>query len=152
MKVSSDEESAHLISSAERFQRSQISKQTGRHKVFAFHQRSGLCSLSAHENYWSSVQEPPEARGDCVHHPQKFRDATKADYKVLNEENESSLQQHRHAVVALDLYSYWIQSFPTKTKIAQETMNYLQKFGITHTENSLEFIRASEDSCWNHDK
>ena len=126
--MSSDEESAHLNSSAERFQRSQISKQIGRHKVFAFHPRSGLCSLSVHENYRSSVQEPPEARGDCVHHPQKFRDAIMADYKVLNEENESCLQQHRHAVVVQDLYSYWIQSFPTKTKTAQETMKYLHKF------------------------
>ena len=34
-----------------------------------------------------------------------------ADHKVQNEENESRMQ-HRHAVVVKDLYSHRIQSYP----------------------------------------
>ena len=52
-------------------------------------------------------------------------DATTADQRVLNEENDSRLQ-HRYAVVVQDLDFYEIQSCPTKNKSAQETMKSLQ--------------------------
>ena len=130
--MSSDEESAHLISSAERFQRSQISKQTGRHKVFAFHQISGLCSLSAHENYRSSVHRRKREEIVFIIH-KSFVMRQRRIIKFSMKRMKSCLQQHRHAVVAQDLYSYRIQSFPTKTKTPQETMKYLQKFGQAET-------------------
>ena len=71
--------------------------------------------------------------------------------------------QHRWALVVQDLYSYSIQCYPTKTgTAAQGTMKSLQtlmppdqkkkKNGTTHTDHSLEFVRACEDRCWNHDK
>ena len=54
--------------------------------------------------------------------------------------------QHRYSVVVQDLSPYWIQCHLTKSKIAQETMNSLQKFmppdqkpGMIHTDNSLAF-------------
>ena len=46
-----------------------------------------------------------------------------------------------------------------KGKTAQDTLKSVQKFvppdqtpGISHTENSLEFHRACEDLCWDHDE
>ena len=44
----------------------------------------------------------PKARGDRIHHPQKFGDAKTADHKIVDEENESRLQ-HRLAVVLQDI-------------------------------------------------
>ena len=88
----------------------------------------------------------PEARGDRTHHSHTCGDAIEADHKVLNEENESRLQR-RCAVREQDLYSYWIQSYPTENKTAQETMKSLQKFvppdhkpSIIQTDNSLFFV------------
>ena len=89
--------------------------------------------------------------GDRIHLPQICGDASAADQKVLSEETESRLQ-HRHAVVVQDLYSFWLQSYPTKKKkTAQEAMKCLQLFvppdqkpGNIHPSNSLEFIRACE--------
>ena len=87
----------------------------------------------------------PEARGDRTHHSQTCGDAITANHKVLNEENESRLQR-RCALREQDLYSYWIQSYPTENNTAQEAMKSLQKFvppdhkpGIIQTDNSLFF-------------
>ena len=51
-------------------------------------------------------------------------------------------------------------SDPAKNKTAQETMECLQHFVPpdqntryhSHTDTSLEFTRACEDFCWNHDE
>ena len=86
-----------------------------------------------------------EARGDRARHPLKFGDAFTADHKVLSEENESRLH-HRYAVVVQDLDSHWIQCYPTKRKVAQETMKVC-KTSCRHADNSLEFIHACEDLC-----
>ena len=47
---------------------------------------------------------------------------------------------------------------PNENETAQGTMTCLQKMvppdqkpSITHKDNSLDYIRASEDLCWNHD-
>ena len=81
-----------------------------------------------------------------------------ADHKVLDEEQESRLHQ-RYAVVVQDLTTQWIQSYPSKTKSAQDTQRSLRKFlrpeenpGSTHTDNSLEFIKACEKLDWNHER
>ena len=55
-----------------------------------------------------------------------------------------------------DLATQWIQSYPCKTKTAQETQK-LQKFleptrnpKVIYTDNSLEFGKSCEDLPWNH--
>ena len=79
-----------------------------------------------------------------------------ADHKVLGEGCESR-NNHRYAVVAQDLATQWIQSFPCKTNASQETERSLLKFleptrkpKITSTDNSWEFGKACEDLSWNH--
>ena len=74
-----------------------------------------------------------------------------ADHEVLSEEQESRLH-HRYAVVLQDLATQWIQSYPCKTKSAQETQRSLRKFlrleekpRTTYTDYSLECIKSLRD-------
>ena len=86
----------------------------------------------------------------------KFGDLITADHKVLTEGRDSR-NNHRYAVVVQDLAPQWIQSYPCKTTISQETQRTLQKFlepnrkpKVIYTDNSLEFGKACEDLSWNH--
>ena len=58
---------------------------------------------------------------------EKFGDLMTAYHKVLSEGCESR-NHHRYAVVAQDLATQWIQSYPCKTKTSQEMQKSLQKF------------------------
>ena len=56
-----------------------------------------------------------------------------------------------------DLATQWIQSYPCKNKISQETQRSLQKFleperkpKVINTDNSLELGKGCEDLSWNH--
>ena len=70
------------------------------------------------------------------------------DHKVLNEENESRLPQG-FPVVVQDLATQWIQSYPCKSKTAQETMKCLRRFlpidedpKANETDDSMQFMKA----------
>ena len=87
---------------------------------------------------------------------ERLGDMITADHKVLNEEQESRLP-HRYAVVVQDLATQWIQSYPCKTKSAEETQRSLRKIlppeenpRSLETDNSLEFIEACEELDLNH--
>ena len=54
--------------------------------------------------------------GEALPRAEKFGDLMTADHKVLNEGCESR-DNHRYAVVAQDLATQWIQSYPCKAKI-----------------------------------
>ena len=94
--------------------------------------------------------------GEAVPRAENFGDLITADHKVLNEEGESR-NNHRYAVVAQDLASRWIQSYPCKTKTSQETEKSVRKFlepsqktKVIYTDKSLEFGKSCEDLSWNH--
>ena len=83
-------------------------------------------------------------------------DVITANHKVLSKDCESR-NNHRYAVVVQDLATQWIQSYPCKIKISQETQGSLQKFmepnrqpKVIYTDNSLKFGKACEDLSWNH--
>ena len=87
---------------------------------------------------------------------EKFGDLMTADHKVLSEGCESR-NNHRYAVVAQDLATQWIQSYPSETKTSRETQRSLQRFleperkpKVIYTDNSLEFGKACEDLSWSH--
>ena len=68
-----------------------------------------------------------------------------ADHKVLNEDGESR-NNHWYAVVAQDLATQWMQSYPCKTKTSQETEESSRKFleasqkpKVIHTDYSSAF-------------
>ena len=94
--------------------------------------------------------------GGAVPRAENFGDLITADHKVLSDNCESR-NNHRYAVVVQDLATQWIQSYPCKTKISQQTQRSLQKYlepsrkpKVIYTDNSLEFGKACEDLSWNH--
>ena len=94
--------------------------------------------------------------GAAVPRAEYFGDSITADHKVLSEERGSP-NNHRYAVVVQDLATQRLQSYPCKTKTAQETQKNLMEFleptrkpKVIYTDNSLEFGKASEDLSWNH--
>ena len=124
VRVSSEGESTDLPFGAERSRRSNTSVPIGRHNVFSHFE---VCKLP--KTTRAPFRNRPEARG-----PRRITNF------FLNEENESHVQ-HLYAIVAQDLCSCWIQSYPTKN---QEEVKYLQKFvppsqklAIVHSDYSL---------------
>ena len=86
----------------------------------------------------------------------KICDLITADHKVLSKGCESR-NNHRYAVLVQDFATQWIQAYPCKNKVSQETQRSLQKFldperkpKVIYTDNSLEFGKACEDLSWNH--
>ena len=65
--------------------------------------------------------------GGVVTRAENFGYLITADHKVLSEGCESR-NNHRYAVVAQDLATQWILSYPCKTKTSQETERSLRKF------------------------
>ena len=65
--------------------------------------------------------------GNSVPRAEKFGQLITADLKILNEGDESR-NNHRYAVVVQDLGTQWIQSFPCKTKVSQETERSSRRF------------------------
>ena len=57
----------------------------------------------------------------------KFVDLLIADHKFVSE-GSASRNNHRYAVVAQDLATQWLQSYPCKSKSSQETQKSLMKF------------------------
>ena len=109
-----------------------------------------------------SVKGPKITRAPCrrrnggaVLRAEKIGDLITADHKVLSDNCEYR-NNHRYAVVVQDLATQWIQAYPCKTKISQETQRSLQKFlkpvrnlKVIYTDNSLEFGKNCEVLSWN---
>ena len=79
---------------------------------------------------------------------EKFGDLIMADHDVLNVEGESR-NNYRYAVVAQDLATQWIQSYPCETETSQETEMSSRKFlepsqkpKVIYIDNSLEFGKS----------
>ena len=88
----------------------------------------------------------PDDEGEQNKIAQRFGHMVTADHKVLNEEQESGLHL-RCAVVVQHLATQSIQSYPCKTKSAQETQRSLRQFlrpeenpRSIYTDNSLGFL------------
>ena len=65
--------------------------------------------------------------GTVVPRVEQCGDLITADQKIVNEESESR-NNNRYAVVAQDLATRWLQSYPCKTKTSQETHKSQMKF------------------------
>ena len=55
---------------------------------------------------------------DKLPEPKKFADAITADHKILNEDDESR-ERDRVALVVLDRFTKWLQSYAANTKEAE---------------------------------
>ena len=98
---------------------------------------------------------PTQNRKRSILRAEKFGDLITAKHKVLNEGREYR-NNHRYAVVVQVLVTQWIQSYPWKTKISQETKKNLRKFlepsqkpNAIHTHDLLEVGRyCCEELSW----
>ena len=133
---------------------SKRSEDLGKHSVKTHFPKDRNCEICQR----TKITRAPCRRliGGAVPRAEKFGDLITADHKVLSDNCESR-NNHRYAVVVLDLATQWIQSYPCKTKASQETQRSLQKFlepdgkpKVIYTGNSLNFGKACEDLSWNH--
>ena len=97
-----------------------------------FKRREDLCKHSVYTHFpkdrnceicqRTKITRPPCRRriGGTVPRAENFGDLITADHKVLSDNCESR-NNHRYAVVVQDLATQWIQAYPCKTKISQET-------------------------------
>ena len=93
--------------------------------------------------------------GTVAPRAEHFDDLVTADHKILCEESESR-NNHRYPLVAQDLATQRIKSYPCKTKSSQETQKNLIMFleptrkpKVLDTDNSLEFGKSCEEFSWN---
>ena len=126
----------------------------GKHNVHTHFPKDRNCEICKR----TKITRAPCRRrnGEAVPRADNFGDLMTADHKVLSDNCESR-NHHRCAVVVQDLATQWIQAYPCKNKISQETQRSLQKFleperkpKVIYTDNSLEFGEACEDLSWNH--
>ena len=133
---------------------SKRSEDLGKHSVYTHFSQDRNCEICQR----TKITRAPCRRriGGAVPRAESFGDLITADHKVLSENCESR-NNHRYAAVVQDLATQWIQTYPCKTKISQETQRSLQKFlepdrkpEVIYSDNSLEFGKACEDLSWNH--
>ena len=156
MKVSPEAESTDVPSVANK---SRDSKPTGRHKVFThFSSRSELGSLQAHENYPSSVQEPNGSeKRPCSSSTKNLEMLQRRITMFSVRENRISFAASVRSRGTGHLFFFCVQSYQNKERNCSRHDEYLQKFAppdqkpsLTHSENSLEFLRACEDLRCTH--
>ena len=127
---------------------------SGKHSIYTHFPKDRNCDICMRTKI---TRAPCRKRtGAAVPRAEKFGVLITANHQVLSEGCESR-KNHRYAVVVQDLGTQWIQSYPCKTKISQETETSLHKFleptwkpKVINTGSSSEFGKACEDSSWNH--
>ena len=94
---------------------------------------------------------------DSLPEPKAWLDSITADHKILNEEDESR-SLDRVALIVMDRFTKWMQSYPAPTKEAKEVVRDLQRFvgpqakpQHVYTDNAQEFIAALQELNWPHD-
>ena len=103
----------------------------GKHSVYTHFPKDRFCEICQR----TKITRAPCRRrnGEAVPRAAHFGDLITADHKVLSENCESR-NNHRYAVVVLDLATQWIQSYPCKTKTSQENPEKLAKVPGTREE------------------
>ena len=64
---------------------------------------------------------------DELPEPKEFADAITADHKILNEDDESR-NADRVALVIMDRFTRWLQSYAANSKASDEVIRDLQPF------------------------
>ena len=89
-----------------------------KHSIFILFSRKTKIARPASEPRLRGLLDEGEL--EIQYFEQKFGDLITADHKVFNEGSESR-HDHRYSVVAQDLATQWILSYPCRTKNSQET-------------------------------
>ena len=126
---------------------------SGKHSIFTHFPKERNCDICLR----TKITRARRRRAGTVEpRAENFGDLITSDHKVLSEGCESR-HNHRCAVVAQDLTTQWIQSYPCKTKTSQETEKSVQKFleptrkpKVIYTDSSLECGEACGELSWSH--
>ena len=97
----------------------------GTHSIFTHFPKDRNCDICLRTKITKASCR--KRSGTVVPGAENYGDLTNANHKVLSEGCESR-HNHRYAIVAQDLATQWIQSYPCKTQTSQETQKSLQKF------------------------
>ena len=134
--------------------RAKVEPGSGNHSVCTHFAKDPNCDICLK----TKITRPSCRRraGTVAPRAEHFGDLVTADHKILCGESESR-NNHRYPVVAQDLATQWIQSYPCKTKSSQETQKNPMKFlestrkpKVVYTDNSLAFGKSCEELSWNH--
>ena len=114
--------SSHEASSEPTFKRRE---DLGKHSVHTHFPKDRNCEICKRTKI---IRAPCRRRnGEAVLRAVNFGDLITADHQVLSDNCESR-NNHRYAVVVQDLATQWIQAYPCKNKVSQETQRNLPKF------------------------
>ena len=134
--------------------RAKVEPGSGEHSVFTHFPKDPNCEMCLKTKM--ATASCRRRIGGAVPRAEISGDLITADHKVLSEESESR-NNHRYAVVAQDLETQWLQSYPCKTQTSQVTQKSLQKLleptrkpQVIYTNNSLVFGKSCEELSWNH--
>ena len=101
--------------------------------------------------------EKTEHEPEDLPEPKKFGDALTADHAIVNEDDRER-DRDKVALVILDKFSRWLQSFPCPNKSAKETIKAFQQFlgpqlkaKHVFSDNSGELIQAMDEMMISHD-
>ena len=102
-----------------------ICEDLGKHSVYTHFPEDRNCEICKRTKITRATCR--RRNGEAVPRAENFGDLITADHKVPSDNCESR-NNHRYAVVVQDLATQWIQTYPCKNKISQETQISLQKF------------------------
>ena len=97
---------------------------SGKHNIFTHFPKDPNCDICLKTKITRASCR--RRAGAVVPRAEHFGNLITADVKILSEESEFR-NNHRYAVVAQDLATQWLQSYPCKNKTSQETQRSLQK-------------------------
>ena len=133
--------------------RAKVEPGSGKHSVYTHFPKDPNCDICLKTKITRSSCR--RRAGTVVPRADNVGDLITADHKILIEESESR-NNHRYAVVVLDLATQWLQSYPCKTKTSQETQQSLMKFleptrkpKVIYTENSWNKAKPVKNLTWN---
>ena len=103
-----------------------LNKPGGKHDSHTHFSRDPKCNVCKRTKMTRTFCKTNCGRTHRSSHAERIRDVITADHKIFNE-NESRLPQRSSGVVP-DIATQRIQSYPCKSKTAQETMKCLRRF------------------------
>ena len=109
---------AHISQDSDSERPTKVVSKSRKHSIYTHFPKDRNCEVCLRTRM---TRAPCRRRtGEALPRAEKCGDLTTADHEVFNEEGESR-ENHRYAVVVQDLATQWIQPYPWKTKISQET-------------------------------
>ena len=134
--------------------RAKVEPGSGKHSVYTHFPKDSNCDICLKTKITSALCR--RRTGTIVPRAENVGDLITPDHKILSKESELR-NNHRFAVVAQDLATQRLQSYPCETETSQEAQKNPIKFleptrkpKVVYTGNPSEFGKSCEELSWNH--